>query len=543
MQARLTFLSGPCRGRRVIPKEPLITIGGDRSHSVYLSTAPSTGELARIVRGAGVYTIAASHPAAFLSLNGVGVGTGDEAALRDGDMIQIAGTTICFGTVPDRGDVPKSPRQILRRSWRTAVSLEGGVLRRSLFFLRDLCHCAAHDGSRRARVGWSATFLAMAVALLLGGLSLFHVRAAEQRVGALSAQVASTRVSGRQFEQQMSSQVEEQRARLRQLEQEKADAEARLGEVSRNLESAEQRVTRLERQTSDMLARIDTSRRSVALLVVGYSMHEIASGRPLRFAIVDKDGIPQRNHTGSYPMSVDGTGPVVTSYAMGSGFLISGRRIVTNHHVIEPWWDNDSAEALIQGGFAPRATAVYAYFPEVREPVSLQIAAVSAEADVAVLTGAVPPAISPLMLAPPTRRVSVGDQIVVIAYPTGFEALLARIDQELAGQLVQDAGGEPPVLAAALATRNLISPLATLGHVGDVRGNTIVYDAAATHGSSGGPVLNSNGEVIALNYALLGDFDGARFGVPVAAVRRLLVQPRTQTRSREGLGAESLSGP
>jgi S1-C subfamily serine protease len=61
--------------------------------------------------------------------------------------------------------------------------------------------------------------------------------------------------------------------------------------------------------------------------------------------------------------------------------------------------------------------------------------------------------------------------------------------------------------------------------VGDVRGNTITYDAASTHGSSGGPVLNARGEVIALNHAALGDFTGARFGVPVAAVHRLLRQP------------------
>ncbi|MBI2187007.1 MAG: trypsin-like peptidase domain-containing protein [Acidobacteria bacterium] len=471
-------------------------------------------------------------------MNGADASGEHDVALHDGDVIRIAGAcTICFSTVPERGDPPTPLRQILGRSWRASVHLQGGALRRSLFFLRDLCHCAGHDASRRARVAWGATFLAVALAVLLGTLSLLHVRAAERRVGMLSAQVASTRVSDRQFEEQMKSRFEEQTVRVHQLEQEKADAEARLGEVSRNLEAAEQRVTRLERQTSDLLARIDTARRSVAMLVVGYSMYEVASGRPLRFASID-DGVPTRDNTGAYPTSVDGTGPVLTSYALGSGFLISGGRIVTNHHVVEPWLEKEKASTNsgLQPGFEVRQTVLHAYFPDVREPVRLQIAAVSAEADVAVLTGAMPPELSPLTLAPPARRVSVGDQIVVIAYPLGFDTLLARMDQALAGQLVHDAGGDPPVLAAALATRNLISPLATVGHVGDVRGTTITYDAASTYGSSGGPVLNANGEVVALNHAVLEDFTGARFGIPVAAVHRLLQQPRSAARAQVPAG-------
>lgn len=531
MQARFTFLSGAFCGRRVVRNDPVITIGGDPSHTVHLSNAGSTELLARIVKGDTSYTIAASHPAASLRLNGVDASEGADIALHDGDVIQIAGQAIRFSTVPERGDPAKSLMQVLVRSWRTAVRLQGGAPRRSLFFLGDLCHCAMHDVSRGARVGWGATLLAVTTALLLGALSLFHVRAAERQVGVLSVQVASTRVSGRQLEEQMTRHLEEQIARVRQLEREKADAEAHLGEVSRNLGAAEQRVTRLEHQTSDLLVRIDAARRSVALLVVGYSMHEVGSGRPLRFVLADGNEIPRPDRTGAYPTSVDGTGPVATSYATGSGFLISGGRIVTNHHVVEPWRENAAIAAIIQRGFEPRQAVVNAYFPGVREPVSLQIAAVSAEADVAVLTGAMPPALSPLTLAPPASRAIVGDQIVVIAYPTGFDALLARMDQGLAEQLVHDASGEPPVLAAALATRNLISPLTTVGHVGDVRGNTITYDAASTHGSSGGPVLNVKGEVIALNHAVLEDFAGAHFGVPVAAVHRLLRQPRTTIHS------------
>lgn len=522
MQARFTFLSGPCRGRRIVLKDPVITVGGDPTHTVYFSDLETNELLVRIARREHSYTImAAAYPAAAVRLNGADLdaGSGADVVLQDGDLIQIAEAhTICFSTVPERGELPKPLGQIVGRSWRAAGHLRGGAPRRGLFLLRELCHCVAHDASRAARLGSSATFVALGLALLVGGFSLLHVRGAERRVVALSAEVARSSVSHRQLEREV--------ARLHEIEQDKADAEARFGEVSRNLKTAEERMTRLEHQTPDPLAGIDAARRSVALLVVGYGMYEEASGRPLRAVLAGTEGNPRYDLASAHPVSVEGTGPPVTSYAMGSGFLIGGGRIVTNHHIAEPWWEDASIESAVRSGFKPRQTVARAYFPGVREPVELRVAAISAEADVAVMTGTVPKALPPLMLAAPDQHVSVGDQITVVAYPTGFDALLARIDSALAGQLVQDTGGEPSVLAGALATRNLISPLVTVGHVGDVGGRTIIYDAASTHGSSGGPVLNARGEVIALNHAALEDFTGARFGIPVTAVHRLLKQPR-----------------
>lgn len=48
----------------------------------------------------------------------------------------------------------------------------------------------------------------------------------------------------------------------------------------------------------------------------------------------------------------------------------------------------------------------------------------------------------------------------------------------------------------------------------------MVYAAKTTSG--GGPVLGLNGEVKAVNAAILIDFDGSNLGVPVAEARRLL---------------------
>lgn len=75
-----------------------------------------------------------------------------------------------------------------------------------------------------------------------------------------------------------------------------------------------------------------------------------------------------------------------------------------------------------------------------------------------------------------------------------------------------------------LATSNRISPLLTQGIVSNFDEFKIVYDAATTHGGSGGPVFNSSGEVIAVNFAILPDYQGANFGVPIRFARELLPQ-------------------
>ena len=69
-----------------------------------------------------------------------------------------------------------------------------------------------------------------------------------------------------------------------------------------------------------------------------------------------------------------------------------------------------------------------------------------------------------------------------------------------------------------------IAPLASRGIVGQATAATIVYDAETTHGGSGGPVLDANGSVVAVNTAILPEFGGSNLGVPAAKVRALLEQ-------------------
>ncbi len=50
----------------------------------------------------------------------------------------------------------------------------------------------------------------------------------------------------------------------------------------------------------------------------------------------------------------------------------------------------------------------------------------------------------------------------------------------------------------------------------------MVYDAETTHGGSGGPVLDMDGNVIAVNAAIIPEYGGSNIGVPADEVKRLL---------------------
>ena len=115
-----------------------------------------------------------------------------------------------------------------------------------------------------------------------------------------------------------------------------------------------------------------------------------------------------------------------------------------------------------------------------------------------------------------------GEPIVLMGYATGLAAILARTDEDTAQQIMSHGGNDVSQVLDELARRNLIHPLITQGHIGDILPDKIVFDAQTTSGGSGGPLFNKDGKVIGVTFAVLKGFGGSNFGIPIRFSEPLL---------------------
>jgi S1-C subfamily serine protease len=113
-----------------------------------------------------------------------------------------------------------------------------------------------------------------------------------------------------------------------------------------------------------------------------------------------------------------------------------------------------------------------------------------------------------------------------MGYPLGLRALMARSDEDFVEALQREGVSNFFDQAARLATAGFMRPLASRGIVGQVTPANVVYDAETTSGGSGGPVLDLQGRVVAVNTAILPEFGGSNLGVPAAEVRALIQRAR-----------------
>jgi serine protease Do len=262
---------------------------------------------------------------------------------------------------------------------------------------------------------------------------------------------------------------------------------------------------------------------SVCLLHVVVEFLDKQSGKPIQIA-VDPLGKPQVDDKGMVQLDAGGSGPHLQIDVFGTGFLVRlDGRIVTNHHVAEPWWSNDDLKELLDRGAAAYVLSYKAYFPGSPEGISAKLDRISSRADVATLKleAPAPPRVSLLELDDRSEASVTGDPVVLIGYPTGIEGILARAGSDVAQKITGDTHGVSQIVSQ-LASQQLIRPTTTQGHIGDVLKDKIVYDAATTSGGSGGPLFNRNGKVIGVNFAILNGFGGSNLAVPVRYATELL---------------------
>ncbi len=301
-----------------------------------------------------------------------------------------------------------------------------------------------------------------------------------------------------------------------------ADA-ADAGSLKQQLQETQNRLKLLENEGKVAETIVHSYGPSVCLLHVVVEFLDKSSGKPIQIAL-DSLGKPEVDDKGMVQLDSGGAGPHLQVDVFGTGFLVRrDGRIVTNHHVAEPWWKNDELKELLDRGAAAYVLSYKAYFPGSSEGIPAKIDKISQGADVATLKleGAIPAHATLLELDERHDASVTGDPVVLIGYPTGIEGILARAGSDVA-QKITDNPSSVSNIMSQLASQQLIRPTTTQGHIGDILQDKIVYDAATTSGGSGGPLFNRNGKVIGVNFAILKNFGGSNLAVPVRYANELL---------------------
>src|SRR6266700_4224103 len=184
-----------------------------------------------------------------------------------------------------------------------------------------------------------------------------------------------------QQKQQLQQESEELRRKL---------AAAEAGEISslrKQLDDTTSRLRRMETESQTAEGVIRAYAPSVCLLHVSVSFVDRSSGRPLRYGGIAPDGGPLKDSDGNPVYTLEGSAPEVRADFFGTGFVVGDDRILTNHHVVQPWWKNDELSSVLEQGLNPAIAQFEAYFPDAPAGVRVSISQISDQADLALLKG------------------------------------------------------------------------------------------------------------------------------------------------------------
>jgi DNA-binding response OmpR family regulator/S1-C subfamily serine protease len=363
---------------------------------------------------------------------------------------------------------------------------------------------------RALKIGVGALF---ALALVVGGIFFLFSRRADKESRRAYSMIARLE-QGVQTQQELISATEQVRQELSAAESTQAKPPSGAGSVGARKAPA----SLLESPESV----IRTYAPSVCLLHVSVGFLDKNSGKPLRYGGIGPDG-PYKDSEGKIVYTLEGRGPEVRSDFFGTGFIVGENKILTNHHVAQPWWENEELLHATQQGLKPVVATMAAYFPDAPRGIHVEIQEISKDADLALLTGNLSELKrSTLKLDPGKTGAISGQPLISLGYATGLSAILARANEDTVQDIVKVSGGDPKGVIDELAKRQLIRPLVTQGHIGDVLADRIVYDAQTTSGGSGGPLINQEGQVVGVTYAVVKGFGGSNFGVPIRYAEPLL---------------------
>ena len=513
MARRLSFLhlSGPRRG--AIDPAPLPAhIGSDPGSPVrvpgvaprHASVFERDGEVVLQDGGSGSGTL----------LEGELV---QEAVLRDGDVLELG---------------PGGPKLRLRDEdaprvplGRARMLLRETAARTTLAFRATLAGVVGLAVLVFAWTGWQSHRVRAELGRLREAL-----QAAEGERQGFYARIEEERRKADADRSVLEARIEELRGREEQLNRQLAAAAAgEVHAVRQDLAVTRDRLTNLEGERAAGERVIRDYGPGVCLIQGAFAFYD-KDARPLRYRL--EEGSPVRDEEGNPVLDPNGTGAVHLVEYFGTGFLVDrAGLLLTNRHVAEPWCNEGTADALIARGFKPRFTLFRAFFPREGEPFELEVVRHAAATDLSLLRLEMRGRRIPALPLDRTGRGAVaGQPVVVVGYPAGVEALLAKTDGGVVKEVLTAAGTSSERITEVLARKGLIRPSTTQGHIGDITKSDIVFDAPTTQGGSGGPVLNKEGVVIGVEYAVLSKFGGNSFGVPIGYALDLMKGARQRNR-------------
>src|SRR6266478_856686 len=302
-----------------------------------------------------------------------------------------------------------------------------------------------------------------------------------------------------------------------------ADGDTDSESLKKQLQETQNRLNRLENEGRVAETIVHRFGPSVCLLHVVVEFRDKDSGQLIRISS-DAAGKPVVDDKGMVSLETEGTGPPLQVDAFGTGFLVAhDGRLLTNHHVAEPWWGDEELKQLIDRGATAFAASYTAYFPGTSQGIAAKLDRISPDADLATLKlqTSAPPHTALLEIDDRSEASVSGDPVVLIGYPTGIEGILARAGSDVTKKVAENAH-EVTQVVSQLAAQHLIRPTTTQGHIGDILKDKIVYDAATTSAGTAGPLFNRDGKVIGVNFAILNGFGGSNLAVPVRYADQLV---------------------
>ncbi|MEM7582858.1 MAG: trypsin-like peptidase domain-containing protein [Acidobacteriota bacterium] len=501
----LFHLTGSRRGTTETLVAERVRIGSSANTEIHVPAdrEPSVAPLHATLHRRGLTYQLRSEPGQTVWVNDEPV---DEMVLASGDVLQLG------------EDGPRLRFRIYRH---------GHPIYRSMAeVLADCVDCAKADGD--TRLDQAGIFLKTAPRDLATQTSPRFRWLSAVVLLALIASTASLAFKSARLEERLES----QRLRVTGIDEllKKTESEALTPEdlgavrtaLNESLSGTLERLEVLEDRAGASQRAIQAASESVVFLQGAYGFLEPQSRKPLRL-VIGPEGVPLTDAAGNPAITIEGDGPVLESMFTGTGFVASDDGLLlTNRHVAVPWEFDEAAVAIAEQGLIPTFFRFVGYLKGVDKPFPVELVATSDDADVAVLrcdtsTRQAPP------LALTERVPQPGEEVIVLGYPTGIRALLARTDVNFVNQLASSGDLDFWTVASKLAENGHIAPLATRGIIGQVTSAAIVYDAETTSGGSGGPVINLRGEVVAVNMAILPEFGGSNLGVPVEKARAVLL--------------------